>query len=1026
MSAPGARAPAAGVPKQRALPAGSRLFPGAFALAVLCTALPLPAAAQSDAALQLLRHTEAHAAVRPRPLLRAAPASVSGALVATEQAADGTTMVGVLVRVTGIAAIDELRAMGARIGGVAGDVVSIRIPVDALEALDGSSAIRSAQAARVLTLAPQTDTSMIAIHADALRSHGSEGWSGTTGTGTLIGIYDTGLDVRHGDFIDAAGNTRVVAVWDQTVDGNAPIGFDYGFLCDRARVQQRITGSAAACPMLDLAGHGTHVTGIAAGNGGSGRVDLGGVAPQAELVVVKGGNGVFSESMIIDGLVWLRDQAQALGRPMVVNLSLSGQAGPHDGSRLFERAVDNLSGPGFIIVTVSSNDGQNMNTVPALGTPQYFHARGMAGAGVTRFTVDVSPYSAFPQCDFNSLVMSLWYEVADSVEVTIVRPGGSRASARAGTTTTQNHADGRVLVFNAADGPDPENGDAEVGIVIDACDESGLPAAGTWAIELQPQTPTPSGEPIDLWLYTRFVGTGAVFGRDGFDNRVIVGSPGTAERAITVGAFVSRLCWVTVDALAVCYTQRESIGDLARFSAAGPTRDGRLKPEITAPGLAVAAASSRTASVPFLRVYEDGRHSVFEGTSMAAPHVAGTVALLLQLDPTLGPEEARALLATSASTDRFTDQRYGVSPEAAPSDWWGHGKLDACAAVLATAGDALSGRIWVSPASDTLPRGATLPLKVCAPGGAAGLTWHSTAAEILSVDAGGVVYALQEGTALIIGTSGTVADTTRLTVVAPATLAIGTVAASTTGVVRTERDARIPLLRVALTSDGIESTDLEQLGVAIDGTDASAWIVLTTADADGNIDLSPPFPAATQLPLNGAHIVALRPDIPITIPQRDTVHLAVLLQTSGAVPNGTQFRVGIDTAATETRGTRSGARDRLAIQATATVVIESTLLDDERVLAFSENPVRRSVVHFNFRGCPERASIHTLTGSQVRDLRPLLLCGVEGGSAEWDLTNGDGAAVAPGVYLVLFDVDGRIFREKLMVLRPSSPGLEDR
>jgi hypothetical protein len=82
-------------------------------------------------------------------------------------------------------------------------------------------------------------------------------------------------------------------------------------------------------------------------------------------------------------------------------------------------------------------------------------------------------------------------------------------------------------------------------------------------------------------------------------------------------------------------------------------------------------------------------------------------------------------------------------------------------------------------------------------------------------------------------------------------------------------------------------------------------------------------------------------------------------------------------------------------------------------------------VHFSFRGCPQRAALHALTGALVRDLLPLVVCGATGGSATWDLTNGSGGTVAPGMYLVLFDMDGRIHREKLMVLRASGAGQEE-
>jgi hypothetical protein len=407
---------------------------------------------------------------------------------------------------------------------------------------------------------------------------------------------------------------------------------------------------------------------------------------------------------------------------------------------------------------------------------------------------------------------------------------------------------------------------------------------------------------------------------------------------------------------------------------------------------------------------------------MAAPHVTGTVALLLEQDASLDPEAARAIITSTAAHDEFTAQHYGIALDAAATDWWGHGKLDACAAVLST-GAAPAADVWVSPAADSLPEGASLSLKVCA--SSPTVAWHSTAPEVVSVDADGLARALREGSAQIVATHAGAADTARLTVVAPATLAIDAAAASTSDIILTRQDERIPLLRVRATSDGVEGTDLEQLGVRIEGTDASAWIVLSRADASGEFDRRPPFLAATQLPLSGSHLVALRPEQPIRVQAHDTVHFVVLLQTSGGVPNGTRFTARVDAGTSASVATRSGARDRLAVTSADSAVVESTLLTGAAALRFSENPVRRPVVYFNFRGCPANASVHTLTGSRVRDLRPLVECATAGGRAEWDLTNDSGSAVAPGVYLVLFDLDGRIFREKLMVLRAGAPGSED-
>jgi hypothetical protein len=91
------------------------------------------------------------------------------------------------------------------------------------------------------------------------------------------------------------------------------------------------------------------------------------------------------------------------------------------------------------------------------------------------------------------------------------------------------------------------------------------------------------------------------------------------------------------------------------------------------------------------------------------------------------------------------------------------------------------------------------------------------------------------------------------------------------------------------------------------------------------------------------------------------------------------------------------------------------VLGQEDILTFSENPVRSGRVIFNFREAPTVAAIYTVTGRLVSDLTRRI---EDGGRIEWDLRNDDGERVAPGVYLVIFDVGGTVMRERLIVMPP--------
>lgn len=133
--------------------------------------------------------------------------------------------------------------------------------------------------------------------------------------------------------------------------------------------------------------------------------------------------------------------------------------------------------------------------------------------------------------------------------------------------------------------------------------------------------------------------------------------PGTARRIITVGSYVTR------------FNSDTAVGGLSRFSSRGPSRYGLRKPEIAAPGETIASVLSAASSdPPFVPGY-----MLMPGTSMAAPHVTGVAALLLQINPQFTCEQVKQLLARAARRDG--------AAASAPDDSWGDGRLTAQQAV---------------------------------------------------------------------------------------------------------------------------------------------------------------------------------------------------------------------------------------------------------------------------------------------------------------------------------------------------------
>lgn len=228
---------------------------------------------------------------------------------------------------------------------------------------------------------PCLDVSRISTEVDHLYS----GNPSYRGNGVLVAIFDSGIDWRHEDFIDNFGKFRILYLWDVTDNaGPHPTGFDYGSEYTQAQINDEIDGSPTGLVReKDTNSHGTHVAGIAGGDGsatghGYDAKRYSGMAPQADLIIVKGGDNSYSTANQINGTAYIMAKAEQLGRPVVINFSIGGHAGAHDGTELHEQAIDAAVGPGKAIVIAAMNDG---------GEP--LHASGSVAQGgsvTTNFT----------------------------------------------------------------------------------------------------------------------------------------------------------------------------------------------------------------------------------------------------------------------------------------------------------------------------------------------------------------------------------------------------------------------------------------------------------------------------------------------------------------------------------------------------------------------------------------------------------------------------------------------------------------
>ncbi len=239
------------------------------------------------------------------------------------------------------------------------------------------------------------------------------------GEGVIIGIVDTGIDYKHEDFIDdTTGESRILYIWDQTdtTGADTPIEYNYGSEWTQTQINNEIDGSPAGIVReKDTNGHGTHVAGIAAGDGSATDGDepagkYKGMAPKSELIIVK--VDLTDDSYIIDGVNYIFSKAATLGKPAVVNLSLGTHLGPHDGTSALDQAMDSS-------IQVSSSESKGRVVVVAAGNE---------GSDDIHAEADISPGYSEPIKFFNSygyLGIDTWHDGNDKYQVTFSPPSNS-------------------------------------------------------------------------------------------------------------------------------------------------------------------------------------------------------------------------------------------------------------------------------------------------------------------------------------------------------------------------------------------------------------------------------------------------------------------------------------------------------------------------------------------------------------------------------------------------------------------------
>ena len=594
-----------------------------------------------------------------RQLARKAPKSPSGTFLM--RIADG--------------ADDVLTRHGGRSLARFGNIHVVSLPLKQLGPISHDARVLRIEANRMNKLLNDS----MPLHLNATKAHEGIGLpQAFTGKGVVVGVMDVGFDLTHPTFYSRdTTDYRIRRLWDMisadTIGSELYVGRDY-------RTKEELLQLGCCRDGRDNS-HGTHTTGTAAGSGYDSK--YGGMAPESDICLVA--NAVSDDIAYIDsadvykytfatdalGFKYIFDYADAVDKPCVISFSEGSMQDFWGYDQLYYEMLDSLVGPGRIIVASAGNDGHWAAWFPK--------PAGQLSEGTFLYNSSKNAIVTLKSRDDFDVRFIRYDNDNDTIQFKVSEVLAQEDSVL--NIVTRTYDDTHTLVVQAEAYKScyiPEETCYDITITSDE------------EIGRRPLAFEVIGKDADVEVYRNY----GVFITNGMNTALRAGefersilSPSSSPNVISVGATMRRQGVINYKGVWKTYEEGPGQGERCRFSSIGPTFDGRIKPDVMAPGVNIISSYSSY----YLENHPDAsdiawdvKHFDFNnrtyawnsdsGTSMSCPAVAGAIALWLQANPNLTPSDVLGVIAR-------TSRQYDPSLTY-PNNEYGYGEIDVYAGLL--------------------------------------------------------------------------------------------------------------------------------------------------------------------------------------------------------------------------------------------------------------------------------------------------------------------------------------------------------